>query len=410
MTSRKSEKVVSEAIHVQIPVPVPVGDDFDFELNDNEDDEKKKQGDKQKQQTIAVAASESSPSSSLCSVPTVDGKKIVGFIIFGTICLLLWDALMRPPEERFLKPDNVAEFLKWVEVNPYWGIGAFLIVIAVCVILLLPIGTPLTMGCGFIYKGVYGWYMGVAVATTVSMAGSALGAVGCFLLGRYMMRDRVRKWVRKYPIFDAIDMGKLFLLCLGVQFGCVLQAASCNIILCCVVLCCYVCCVVCNGSKWFHSHVFATAVSEHGLRIMAMLYLTPVLPLGPVSYMCGSTSMPLSSFVFAKIASLPLMMLYVYIGAAAGTLIADSQAIEHNSTLIISGIGLSTVMISCISNYIRKELMLILDRQKSGGKKVDEPNDVELGTAQATTSHNEALQRRHVANDTMEQDTPLKAK
>lgn len=358
MTSRKSEKVVSEAIHVQIPVPVPVGDDFDFELNDNEDDEKKKQGDKQKQQTIAVAASESSPSSSLCSVPTVDGKKIVGFIIFGTICLLLWDALMRPPEERFLKPDNVAEFLKWVEVNPYWGIGAFLIVIAVCVILLLPIGTPLTMGCGFIYKGVYGWYMGVAVATTVSMAGSALGAVGCFLLGRYMMRDRVRKWVRKYPIFDAIDM----------------------------------------------------AVSEHGLRIMAMLYLTPVLPLGPVSYMCGSTSMPLSSFVFAKIASLPLMMLYVYIGAAAGTLIADSQAIEHNSTLIISGIGLSTVMISCISNYIRKELMLILDRQKSGGKKVDEPNDVELGTAQATTSHNEALQRRHVANDTMEQDTPLKAK
>jgi hypothetical protein len=138
------------------------------------------------------------------------------------------------------------------------------------------------------------------------------------------------------------------------------------------------------------------AVSEHGLRIMAMLYLTPVLPLGPVSYMCGSTSMALSSFVLAKVASLPLMLLYVYIGAAAGTLIADAEAIEHNSSLIIGGIGLSAVMISCISHYIRKELMTILEKQKSVGKKEDEPNDIELGNVQ--TSHNDVLQRRHAAN------------
>jgi hypothetical protein len=129
---------------------------------------------------------------------------------------------------------------------------------------------------------------------------------------------------------------------------------------------------------------------------MAMLYLTPVLPLGPVSYMCGSTSMALSSFVLAKVASLPLMLLYVYIGAAAGTLIADAEAIEHNSSLIITGIGLSAVMISCISHYIRKELMTILEKQKSVGKKEDEPNDIELANVQ--TSHNDVLQRRYAAN------------
>jgi hypothetical protein len=133
---------------------------------------------------------------------------------------------------------------------------------------------------------------------------------------------------------------------------------------------------------------------------MAMLYLTPVLPLGPVSYMCGSTSMELSTFIIAKIASLPLMLFYVYIGAAAGTLIADADAIEHNATLIISGIGLSTVTIACISNYIRKELMHVLDRHKSGGKKVDEPNDIELASsALIATTHNDALQRRHVIID-----------
>ena len=61
-------------------------------------------------------------------------------------------------------------------------------------------------------------------------------------------------------------------------------------------------------------HNLTVAVAENGLRIMAMLYLTPVLPLGPVSYMVGTTSMRLSRFVMAKVASLPLMMLYVFIG------------------------------------------------------------------------------------------------
>eukprot|EP00545_Synedropsis_sp_CCMP1620_P005848 CAMPEP_0119029238 /NCGR_PEP_ID=MMETSP1176-20130426/40377_1 /TAXON_ID=265551 /ORGANISM="Synedropsis recta cf, Strain CCMP1620" /LENGTH=236 /DNA_ID=CAMNT_0006985559 /DNA_START=48 /DNA_END=755 /DNA_ORIENTATION=- len=236
MTSRRaSEKVSSEATttmkqtnDLESP-PLLLSDDV------NNDESKK---------TRQQATPDSSSSS---SCPSIDGKKVVAFVILGTIGLLLWDALMRSPDDRFLKPDAAKEFLLWVEANPYWGIGAFLVVIAVCVVLLLPIGTPLTLGCGYIYKGVYGWYTGVAVATAVSMAGSALGAVSCFLLGRYMMRDRVRKWIRNYPIFNAIDM----------------------------------------------------AVSEHGLRIMAMLYLTPVLPLGPVSYMCGSTSMALSSFVLA---------------------------------------------------------------------------------------------------------------
>ena len=96
---------------------------------------------------------------------------------------------------------------------------------------------------------------------------------------------------------------------------------------------------------------------------MAMLYLTPILPLGPVSYMCGTTSMALRSFVIAKIASLPLMLLYVFIGASTGALIskpgsnaAQVKNIEENETLIISGIVLSFVMIGCITHYIKKEL------------------------------------------------------
>ena len=113
---------------------------------------------------------------------------------------------------------------------------------------------------------------------------------------------------------------------------------------------------------------------------MAMLYLTPILPLGPVSYMCGTTSMALQSFVLAKVASLPLMLLYCFIGASAGALLssdpqaasAEVKSIEENQTLIISGIVLSFVMIGGITHFIKKELDKILDRQKKQSKEVDD--------------------------------------
>jgi hypothetical protein len=196
-------------------------DNNDNHSDDNDDNDRERKKEKVKSYHSSndkkIPTRSSKPSSSqetskskwYTFISKCDGKKTVGIIFFGTLAILVWDAWMRPPENRLLKPETAAKFLTWVEANPYWGIGAFLIVIAVCVIFLVPVGTPLTMGCGFIYKGVYGWYLGMAVATAVSMVGSGLGAVGCFLLGRYMMRDRVRKWIRKYPLFDAIDTGKL---------------------------------------------------------------------------------------------------------------------------------------------------------------------------------------------------------
>lgn len=73
--------------------------------------------------------------------------------------------------------------------------------------------------------------------------------------------------------------------------------------------------------------------------------------------------MALSSFVLAKIASLPLMLLYCFIGASTGALLSkkgenteEMDKIENNHTLIFAGIGLSCVTIACITRYIKKEL------------------------------------------------------
>jgi hypothetical protein len=137
------------------------------------------------------------------------GKQVVSITMVGLIVLVLYDALLKAPEDRFLKPEKSLALLVWVQHHPLSGLFWITVVIAACVVVMIPLGTPLTLGCGYVYKGAYGWRLGVFVATIVSMGGSCLGAVICFLLGRYLMRDTVKKWVRKYPLFDAIDVGTL---------------------------------------------------------------------------------------------------------------------------------------------------------------------------------------------------------
>ena len=93
--------------------------------------------------------------------------------------------------------------------------------------------------------------------------------------------------------------------------------------------------------------------------------------------------MALSHFALAKVASLPIMTLYVFIGASAGALVAASsrddgehnldestQKLERdNPKLIVCGIIVSVVMISSISVYIKKELFKV---------RISEYNDVRV--------------------------------
>jgi uncharacterized membrane protein YdjX (TVP38/TMEM64 family) len=105
-----------------------------------------------------------------------------------------------------------------------------------------------------------------------------------------------------------------------------------------------------------------------------MLYLTPVMPLGLVSYMCGTTAMNVYAFLFAKIFALPLYLIYTFMGASAHSFVkrgannesvagisASDQAkhLQDNQTFLISGLVLSIIMMSLITRHIRKELMKV---------------------------------------------------
>lgn len=227
-------------------------------------------------------------------------------------------------------------FISWMKNNPKCGLAAYIIVYALHMVFFLP-GTPLTVGAGYIFKHTFGWTIGIALCSIISLFGSFVGGILCFLFGRYFIRDTVRRWSKKYPLLDDID----------------------------------------------------AAVSENGFKVMCIIYLIPVIPLGFVSYIIGTTSMPVIEFAKAKIAALPLTMIYVFLGASAGTLMIHESKIsqrKYNSTwskinddhdlhgkddfvftpkLILSGILLSIISTVFITIKMKKELKKILDKRKN---------------------------------------------
>lgn len=140
-------------------------------------------------------------------LPKVSAKKAIAAAVGILAVIVIFESFFVNPQDRLIQPDFSDKFLSWVQSHPQLGLWAISIVIAVGVVTMVPVGTPLTIGCGYIYRGLYGWKLGMFVATAVSMMGSCLGAVSCFLIGRYLMRDTVQTWARKYPLFDAIDVG-----------------------------------------------------------------------------------------------------------------------------------------------------------------------------------------------------------
>jgi len=269
-------------------------------------------------------------------------QKLVSLIVSIVVLLLM---------KRLMKPSLLHEFLIWMENHPIKGLVAYLIIYPLHMVLILP-GTPLCMGAGFVFKVQYGWFVGVSFCSIVTLFGSLLGSLLCFLLGRYCFRKSVRRWSKRYPIFDPIDH----------------------------------------------------AVSENGFNIMALIYLTPAVPLGPISYMMGTTSMDIFDFAKAKIAALPMTALYVYLGAATGTLMMEGEYMGENSEgaagnderkgtlhkanmeelslspkLVAIGIMFSILSIAIISIKMKKELQKILDQQKGKKPKDDkeEEDDVE---------------------------------
>ena len=161
----------------------------------------------------------------------------------------------------------VQEFLRnvlmQIEHLGAWGPVAFIVTYNLATVLFIP-GSVLTLGGGVIF-GL--WWGSVYVFVAAS-----LGATFAFVIGRYLSRDRVVKYMETYPKFKAFDR----------------------------------------------------AVSQQGFKIVFLTRLCPLFPFNLLNYALGITQVSLKDYVLGFSGMIPGTVMYVYSGSLVGNIAAIS--------------------------------------------------------------------------------------
>ena len=143
---------------------------------------------------------------------------------------------------------------EWIAALGVWGPVVFVVLYVIAVVFVFP-ASPLTLAAGALF--------GLAGGLAVVSIGSTTGAALAFLVARYLARDRVAKWVERYPKFTAIDR----------------------------------------------------AIASSGWKIVAMLRLSPAVPFNLQNYLYGMTGIRFWTCVLTSwVAMMPGTFLYVYLG------------------------------------------------------------------------------------------------
>jgi len=262
---------------------------------------------------------------------------VIGLLLLGLIVFVIIDS----QTNQWVRTGIVA-FLEWVENNVVAGVFAFMALYFLATIFFVP-GSILTLGAGFVFSaslGSLGW--GVLLGTVAVWIGASLGAIASFLLGRYLFRDGcVGRLTEKYTIFKALD----------------------------------------------------NALMDKGLRIMVLLRLSPIVPFNVLNYIAGVTGVQLWHYVVACVAMLPGTILYVFLGASAGSLTAISGGMDGDNdgddageedptnnrvvtiSVVVVGVVFGILAIGVTSYYAKQELNKVLEQDKLAEAGKETKND-----------------------------------
>jgi uncharacterized membrane protein YdjX (TVP38/TMEM64 family) len=204
--------------------------------------------------------------------------------------------------------NGIKAFLNWINGNPGAGVVAFILVYFAATIIFIP-GSILTFGAGFVFSASFGSLgIGILLGTISVFLGASSGAIASFLLGRYIFRESVGKLSKKYTAVEALDK----------------------------------------------------ALVEKGFRIMVLLRLSPIIPFNVINYVAGVTAIPFWSYVLALFAIIPGTILYVFLGASAGSLAESANSGDDNMTItiivVVVGVFFAVLAVTLTTHYARKEL------------------------------------------------------
>ena len=186
----------------------------------------------------------------------VSFKRILLFFSLSALVPILILAI-----RSFYVQDFLRNVLMQIEHLGAWGPVAFIVTYNLATVLFIP-GSVLTLGGGVIF-GL--WWGSIYVFIAAS-----LGATFAFLIGRYLSRDRVVKYMEAHPKFKALDR----------------------------------------------------AVSQEGFKIVFLTRLCPLFPFNLLNYALGITQVSLKDYVLGSFGMIPATILYVYSGSLVGDIAA----------------------------------------------------------------------------------------
>ena len=146
-----------------------------------------------------------------------------------------------------------------------WGPVAFIAAYALACIAFVP-ASLLTLAAGALF--------GMMRGTIFVLVGATLGALGAFLIARYLARDWVAARISRDARFAAID----------------------------------------------------AAIAAQGRRVVFLLRLSPIVPFSVLNYALGLTKVRVTDFVIASAGMLPGTLLYVYTGRLARVVTGAASA------------------------------------------------------------------------------------
>jgi uncharacterized membrane protein YdjX (TVP38/TMEM64 family) len=215
--------------------------------------------------------------------------------------------------------DYLQQFLAWVQDLGFWGPVVLALVYVPAAVLCVP-GSLLTLGAGFAF--------GLVAGTAAASAGATTGAAAAFLISRYLARGLVEEQLAGSPRFRALDR----------------------------------------------------AVADHGLRIVLLTRLSPLIPYTLLNYTFGLTSVRFRTYVLASwVGMLPGALLYTYLGTFAGDLarLAAGDVAKGPWYYVLLGAGLAAT--AAVTVYItrlaRQALVRAVPEATAGGRAEDGANN-----------------------------------
>jgi uncharacterized membrane protein YdjX (TVP38/TMEM64 family) len=239
----------------------------------------------------------------------------VKWISIGIIALALILIARLLPLERTMQALDA-----WLGGLGWWGPVAFGMMYVVATVLFMP-GSVLTLAAG----AIFGLWLGVLLASLAATTGAGLA----FLIARYLARDRVSRWARERPTFDAIDR----------------------------------------------------AIGEGGWKIVALLRLSPVIPFNLQNYLYGLTPIGFWPYLLTSwLAMLPGTLMYVYLGHIAGIAVTGTRD-RTMAEWVALGVGFVatiavTVYITRLAKQKLQEQTTFIERQQETSESDTPVSDV----------------------------------